>query len=99
MTTHDRTWKTSIDHPSDDDLLCLIDGELAGDSAEHVRAHLEACWPCRTRAEKFQSTISSFIDYRSRVLLSMTEVPRNWSGFDRRLHAAVTETTAPSRIK
>lgn len=91
-----KNWKKGIQHPSDDDVLCFIDGELDQPSTGSVRLHLEACWPCRTRADKFQSAISSFVDYRAQILLPFTETPGKWSGFDGRLRGAILETADPS---
>lgn len=91
-----KNWKKSGRHPSDDDLLCFIDGELSTSFSEDLRAHLEACWKCRNRSEKFQSAISLFIDYRSQVLQPMVEVPNNWRGFGSNLQDVVAQTGPPT---
>ncbi len=92
-------WSQDGRHPANDDLLCFIDGELAPRASENVRLHLEACWYCRNRAEKFQTTISSFIDYRSQILQPLNNAPNNWSGFDSKLDKISSEniTTSPSK--
>jgi hypothetical protein len=91
-----KNWKKSGRHPSDDDLLCFIDGEVSATFAEDIRSHLEACWKCRNRSEKFQSAISLFIDYRSQVLQPMVEVPNNWKGFGSNLQDVVSQTGPPT---
>jgi hypothetical protein len=84
-------------HPSEDDLLLFVDGELASKAAEHVRDHLEACWSCRVRTEKIEETISTFIDYRNQVLKSLVESPpHGWHGFDGRLNRLSREIGRPS---
>lgn len=91
-----KTWKEGVEHPSEDDLLCFIDGELSTRSADGVRLHLEACWHCRNRAEKFQSAISTFVDYRSHVLQPMTDAPGSWSGFGSKLRNQAAELAPPT---
>jgi hypothetical protein len=54
-------------HPREDDLLLYIDGELPARRHARIGAHLKACWACRAKVEKVESTISAFMDYRSRV--------------------------------
>jgi hypothetical protein len=48
-------------HLSDQDLLLLADGELAPGQTAKVRAHLEACWNCRTRMMELDRTIAAFV--------------------------------------
>jgi len=48
-------------HPTERDLILAADGELAPRRAAEVRAHLEACWPCRVRAAELQSTIADYV--------------------------------------
>lgn len=73
-------------HPSDDELLLCIDGELATKESTSVRSHLESCWSCRVRSEKIQEAISFFVDYRNHVLTSVIQPPpRGWRSFDQDL--------------
>lgn len=92
-------WSQDGRHPADDALLCFIDGEFSPRQAESVRLHLEACWHCRARAEKFQATISAFIDYRSQILQPLNNAPNNWSSFDSKLNKISSENFAPSSLK
>jgi hypothetical protein len=48
-------------HISDQDLLRGADGELPGRRAHQVRAHLAACWLCRTRLAEVEATIADFV--------------------------------------
>src|SRR5208282_100936 len=48
-------------HPSDQDLLRTVDGELSTRRAAQVRAHLAACWVCRTRVAEIETTIADFV--------------------------------------
>ncbi len=53
-------------HLSDDELLAAADGELTARRQREIRAHLEACWSCRTRMAELESAIGSFVtSYRS----------------------------------
>ncbi len=84
-------------HPSEDELLLYVDGELEAKATNHVRNHLEACWSCRVRTEKIEETISSFIDYRNQVLKPLVEQPpHGWRGFDGRLNRLANEVGRPS---
>jgi len=48
-------------HPSDEDLLMELDGELPPGAAAPVRAHLDACWKCRARRQELAQSITDFI--------------------------------------
>lgn len=85
-------WAEQEWHPSDDELLLNVDGELGRKEAERLRTHLEACWSCRVRSEKIQETISGFIDYRNKVLKPALEPPQSWRMFDAKLSRVVEES-------
>lgn len=85
-------WAEQEWHPSDDELLLYVDGELGRKEAERLRTHLEACWSCRVRSEKIQETISGFIDYRNNVLKPALEPPQGWRMFDAKLGRVVEES-------
>src|SRR5690348_7686526 len=55
-------------HISDEDLLAVIDGELSGDEAGRVEAHLVDCWSCRARRQKIESAIGVFMRVHERNL-------------------------------
>jgi hypothetical protein len=87
---NDRDW-----HPDDGDILLYLDGEEPSRKAARIRTHLEACWACRVRAEKTSQTISSFMDYRNRILLPSLAPDADQAGrFRSKLHALVMQTQA-----
>jgi hypothetical protein len=55
-------------HISDPDLALAADGELNPRRAAEVRAHLAACWECRTRMGELESAIADFVRLRSATL-------------------------------
>ncbi|MGC2835369.1 MAG: hypothetical protein WA238_14805, partial [Methylocella sp.] len=55
-------------HPSDQQLLLYADGELAAHRADQIRAHLRACWDCRTRMAEMESTIADFMQVYRQAL-------------------------------
>lgn len=79
-------WSAEEGHPSDDELLLYMDGELAAKQAERLTAHLQACWSCRARTEKIQEAIHSFIDGRNDFLMpALDPPPRGWRTFEAKL--------------
>ena len=48
-------------HLSDEELLLWVDGELQRRHAMKARAHLSACWDCRSRMAQIESTIHEFM--------------------------------------
>jgi hypothetical protein len=55
-------------HLSDQDLLLVLDGEVARPDANQARAHLSACWSCRSRLAVLESTIGEFVSLHQRSL-------------------------------
>jgi hypothetical protein len=94
MTEH---WASTTDHPDDDRLLRLADGELDPGAADRMRAHLENCWSCRTRMDDQQEVIRSFMSlYEGPFTAAIDPPPGRWTGFSRaRQHAAARE---PGRV-
>lgn len=91
-----KNWKNGVEHPAEDDLLFFIDGELAAKESGDIKAHLDACWDCRNRAEKFQSAISLYVDYRAQVLKPLISPPGSWCGFDSKLRQQAAELAPPT---
>jgi hypothetical protein len=53
-------------HIPDQDLLRAADGELSSRREAEVRAHLTACWQCRTRLTEIEASIADVVHlYRS----------------------------------
>jgi anti-sigma factor RsiW len=48
-------------HPSDEQLLLEVDGELSTHEQEALRSHLDACWRCRARRREIENAIADFI--------------------------------------
>ena len=48
-------------HPSDEELLSSIDGELSQRSSLRIQKHLEECWDCRSRRKVMEQTIADFV--------------------------------------
>ena len=57
-------------HPSDQDLLLFADGEYPERRAAKIRSHLSACWHCRERLAKIESTILDFVRLHDRSAVS-----------------------------
>ncbi|HWE49222.1 MAG TPA: zf-HC2 domain-containing protein [Bryobacteraceae bacterium] len=55
-------------HLTDQDLILSADGELDSRRAAEVRAHLDACWSCRTRQAELQQAVTDFMrSYRGQL--------------------------------
>ena len=80
-------------HPGEADLLLYVDGELSTRKAALLRAHLNACWACRVKAEKVEATISAFMDYRHRVAANLPALPTE-AAFHHRLHELAKQPRA-----
>ncbi len=55
-------------HPSDQQLLLFADGEITAHRADQIRAHLAACWDCRSRMAETESTIAELMRMHRRSL-------------------------------
>lgn len=64
-------------HPGEEQLLRFADGELRTREAAAVRAHLEACWGCRTELEGMQRAIGDYVRYHENG--PVPEPPRPWA--------------------
>jgi hypothetical protein len=53
--------KYTDSHLSDEQLMLEVDGELSARQAKQVRAHLAACWKCRTRRQELEDAIAGFV--------------------------------------
>ena len=60
-------------HPREDDLLLYLDGELPPHLLGRIGKHVKVCWACRVKAEKLESTIAAFMDFRSRAVAEWGE--------------------------
>jgi hypothetical protein len=55
-------------HLSDQEILLVVDGEVSGRRARQARAHLAACWLCRSRLGELEGTIADFVTLHRRTL-------------------------------
>ena len=62
-------------HISDAMLLLALSGELSTQESDQVRDHLEVCWTCRVRSEKFEQTIQEVVDYRDEIVKPHVPLP------------------------
>ena len=53
-------------HLSDEELLLELDGEASPSASKRIRAHLAACWECRSRRHNLESTITEFTSFHLR---------------------------------
>ncbi len=87
-----RSWLLQLRHPSDEELLALIDGELPSRKVRKLRRHLQNCWACRVRADKAEAAIARFMEHRLVHFASDDgTLPPDWSGFSSRLARASVE--------
>lgn len=84
-------------HLQDEEMLRLLDGELAGQHAQRLQAHMEACWTCRTRLEEFQSTIGDYVRYQESVKPLLPPPPAPWQELDGKFEQ-VDRSLAPPRL-
>jgi hypothetical protein len=94
---HDRpsnqSWCRPARHPTDEELVLWLDGELGARRAAKVRGHLESCWDCRGRREQIESSILAFVNYRKAALADSAELPPPARlGFERKLSQLAEES-------
>jgi anti-sigma factor RsiW len=69
-------------HPSEEEVLRHVDGELSARASSRILSHLEACWACRARVDRLQETIRAFTELVEGPLTAeLPDPPRSWSGF------------------
>ncbi len=51
-------------HPSHQELLLAVDGELSPREEERVESHLAACWECRVRKQEIETAIGEFVRFQ-----------------------------------
>lgn len=71
----DKKWFRLTWHPPDEELLAFVDGELTAKPASKVQKHLESCWNCRSRREKFERSICAFVSFRQTSLADSSKSP------------------------
>lgn len=81
-------------HLQDDDLLPLLDGEQPERDAADIRAHVEACWTCRTRMDEMKNTIGEYVRYRDTVR-TLAPPPASWGDLEPALARIDRSLTPP----
>lgn len=82
-------------HPSEEQLLGLLDGELAAGQAAAMRTHLEACWQCRTEMEGLEKAIARCVEYRKQMQELLPEPPKAWADLYPRFAEIDAEQAGP----
>jgi hypothetical protein len=86
-------------HPNEEELLLFLDGEANDRATDKTRAHLEGCWACRNRRDKFDRAIATFMDYcEAESADASTLPPRAQVKFAERLHLAASTQPKPSPL-
>ena len=84
------------DHPDEQKLLLLLDGELSSQEKSEIEEHLHRCWECRTKAQKLQNGIYAFVEYAETSFSPKVGAPPNgWRGFDALLDHATIGAAPP----
>jgi hypothetical protein len=65
-----QTW-----HPSFEELMLYLDGELGAKKMERLGTHTKKCWSCRLRLEKIDRAISEFMEARSESFADQPTFP------------------------
>ncbi len=63
-------------HPTDEELLAYVDGELKWIERRRVRKHLQSCWECRNQTRKIEAAIAEFVNLRTDWAESRAAGPR-----------------------
>jgi anti-sigma factor RsiW len=86
-------------HPSEGELVDYADGQMPRKQAARIRTHLGVCWSCRTKAERIQETISTFVDYLENAFTSRIESPpQGWRTFEGALSKKVATASKGSLL-
>ncbi|MCI0718050.1 MAG: hypothetical protein L0338_03580 [Acidobacteria bacterium] len=70
-------WFRRFSHPSNEELIQFLDGELPDRSARKVAQHLQGCWQCRKKRERIENFVSAFMDQRNCLLAGSLSFPRH----------------------
>jgi len=85
-------------HPTVEELIQAIEGELDKSVRADVAAHLELCWGCRHKHERLLATIDRYAEMAAAGWQSESD-PSRWNGFTSRLaEAASVQAPPPRRI-
>ncbi|MCI0624756.1 MAG: hypothetical protein L0387_24445 [Acidobacteria bacterium] len=83
-------------HPSNEELLLYLDGEIRPKTEPKIKAHLKACWSCRVKVEKVDQLISDFMKYRkAKYMLAPNLGPKALLRFQAALERLDSESGRP----
>ncbi|MCI0420860.1 MAG: hypothetical protein L0312_16795, partial [Acidobacteria bacterium] len=83
-------------HPSLEELLLYLDGEIKPKGHSRIEAHLRICWPCRVQRERIEGLISAFIGDQKTFLSESPSFPeRAIPKFETRLRHLATDSRKP----
>ena len=86
-------------HPSEDELVDYADGQMPRKQAARIRTHIGVCWSCRTKVERIQETISTFVDYLDNAFTpSIESPPQGWRTFEAALSRKVATASKRSLL-
>jgi len=57
-------------HPTEEKVLLLVDGELNPEETGAIRVHLRECCECQAKLRRLLKGISTFAEYRQESFLS-----------------------------
>ena len=89
----DLNWSGNAAHPALSLLLLHIEGELDGENAKTVAAHVTHCWECRTSCEHLSQGIFQYMEFETAEPLPPP--PSDRDGFHGALLQVARETSAP----
>jgi hypothetical protein len=86
-------------HVTNEQILLLLDGEVADAEGRRIRRHLTDCWNCRFRCEEMQHTIHHMVECRNLVVDSRlnSDPPSSRAVLAARLQQQREVFAAPSR--
>ncbi len=79
-------WWPGLQHPADEVLIQYMDGETSARQSRRIAAHLDTCWSCRARRERFEHAIGAFVSCRPPCDQPVVP-PHGWAGFEARVAA------------
>jgi len=80
-------------HPSHEELLQYLDGQVSARTEAAIRTHLKGCWSCRLQQEKVERLISDFMEERNSSVPNFP--PKALPRFESRLDRLDSEARNP----
>ncbi|MCI0421421.1 MAG: zf-HC2 domain-containing protein, partial [Acidobacteria bacterium] len=80
-------------HPSHEELLQYLDGQMSARTEAAIKTHLKGCWSCRLQQEKVERLISDFMEERNSSVPNFS--PEALPRFESRLDGLDSEARNP----